>query len=213
MIGRHLHSPIKLLGISPGPTRQCNNKFTDMTRIHRPALNFASRAVPNGDIHVTSATPTIPNMVSLSRQPSTVASDVIDLSSDTEGQPLPSSQAYCATVDLVDTDDEVEPLIDFERHTVTYDRIDAGMRNFEPGLRDPLRRQSSSLLTQLDSFSQSLASGGGGGSDENAIHTSNKRKSMSSDEGKGSPPKKTKTVRKPRVSQVRYCHVPSACVI
>ena len=151
-------------------------------------------------------------MVSLSRQPSTVASDVIDLSSDTEGQPMPSSQAYSVTIDLVDTDDEDEPRVHVEWQSITYDRPDTGKKDSGYGLRNPLRRQSSSLLTQLDSFSQSLVSGDGGGSDESTAQTSTKRKILSSDEGNGSPPKKAKAVRKPRVSQVWYCYVLSVCI-
>lgn len=140
----------------------------------------------------------------VSRQPSTVASDVIDLSSDTEGQPLFSSQAYSVTIDLVDTDDEDEPCIDVQWQTKSYDRLGTARKDSEFGFRDPLKRDSSSLLTKLDSFSQSLASGGGGGggSDESATQASNKRKSPSPEEGKGSPSKKAKTVRKPRMSQV-----------
>jgi hypothetical protein len=136
----------------------------------------------------------------LLRQPSTTETDIIDLSSDTEGE-LSFSRPYSVTIDLVDSSDEGEAQINAQ--TTTHHKFDVRTKDSGFEFSNTLNRKTPSLLIELDGLSQSLASGVGGATDETTAQTSVKRKSLPPDEEEQvSPPKKKKVVRKPKMNQV-----------
>ncbi|KAF9504743.1 hypothetical protein BS47DRAFT_1354803 [Hydnum rufescens UP504] len=117
----------------------------------------------------------------LLRQPSTTETDIIDLSSDTEGDPLSLSQAYSVTIDLINA------------QTTAHHKFDVRTKDSGFEFSSALNRKTSSLLIELDGLSQSLASGVGGATDETTAQTSIKRKSLPPDEEEQvSPPRKKK---------------------